>query len=38
MNNLQTHMKNYLEHCKNQKRLDGKTTELPLIQEDKRQR
>ena len=25
MNNLQTHMKNYLEHCKNQKRLDGKT-------------
>ena len=25
MNNLQTHMKNYLEYCKNQKRLDGKT-------------
>lgn len=25
MNNLQTHINNYLEHCRHQKRLDSKT-------------
>ena len=25
MNNLQTHITNYLEHCRHQKRLDSKT-------------
>ena len=32
MNNLQTHINNYLEHCRHQKRLDSKTLKAYRIE------